>query len=374
MPARETPLLAAHQAAKAKLVEFAGWRLPLQFSSVAGETKACREAAALFDISHMGLLRLLGPDAHRGTRHVLTRDPRGIPRGCSAYAFLCNDSGGILDDLLAMVESRSSIRLVINAANHDKDVGWLRARLADFEVELEDLRGCTFGLSLQGPRAEEILGSVVEGDLLPDLFATFANLRTAEAEILVSRTGYTGEDGFEVFGWAGDGPRIWEVVTAAGQECGLALAGLAARDVLRQEMGYPLWGQDLDEQTTPLEAGFRWAVDWDGEFIGRGALAESEPTRRRIGFLVKAQGIARSGDAILLAGQEIGRVTSGTYSHNLGAAIGQGYVRASANARPGTEIEVEARGRRLGARIAELPLVSARTRPGWAGAGERKQS
>ena len=374
MPARESPLAELHRQAGAKMVEFAGWRLPLQFTSVAEEARCTRQAAALFDISHMGLIGLSGRVARAAARRLLTRDVSAIPANCSAYALLCSDSGGILDDLFAMVESDAAVRLVVNAVNHDKDLAWIGGRLsAESAVAVEDLRGRTFGLALQGPRSEDILKAAGLRGRLPEVFAAFSHTRLAGAEVLVSRTGYTGEDGFEVFGAAGEGSVVWQALMQAGRDHGLAPAGLAARDVLRQEMGYPLWGQDLDEQTTPFEAGLGWAIDWEGEFIGRAALEGAKPKRRRIGFRVGEPGVARAGAPIFRCGKHIGVVTSGTYSHNLGAAIGQGYVEAALELGPGAEIEIEVRGRLLKSRVERFPLLPARTRESWRDIGRRKE-
>jgi len=364
---RETPLAALHEGAGARMVGFAGWRLPLQFSSVAEEARATRRAAALFDISHMGNLRLRGPDALAAGRYLLTRNVPSIPAGCAAYALLCNDAGGIVDDLFVMVISASSVGLVVNAVNHDKDVAWLNGHLpTSMQVELDDLRGQGFAIALQGPHSEEILAEAAGGRRLPFLFATFSEMRVAGAEVLVSRTGYTGEDGFELFGQASEGPLVWQGLMEAGRGRGLVPAGLGARDVLRQEMGYPLWGQDMEEQTSPLEAGLERAVDWEGEFIGRSALQGGRPERRRSGFRMLEARVARRGAAIFSAGKRMGTVTSGTYSHNLGAAIGQGYVAPSAGVAAGGEVQIEVRGRPTRARIERFPFLPQRTRTGWA--------
>jgi len=375
MPAREGPLLEAHAEAGAKLVEFAGWRLPLYFSSVAEEAKACRSGAALFDISHMGVLQLLGKRARSIASRLLTRDVTAVPCGCATYSLLCNEAGGILDDLIALVVSEAAVSLVVNAANHDKDLAWIRERMpSDEKVEVDDLRGRSFGLALQGPQSEAILRSAGIEGRMPDFYLTFSQMRLAQADLLVSRTGYTGEDGFELFGAAGDGLRVWHTLVGFGRELGLSPAGLGARDVLRQEMGYPLWGQDLDENTTPLEAGLRWAVNWTADFIGRAALENSTPSRRRVGFVLQEQGIARTGCEILVGGNVVGAVTSGTYSHNLGAAIGQGYVSADADCPAGADISIEVRGRRLAARVARFPFLPAKTKPSWAHAKETKRA
>jgi len=367
MPPRESPLAAEHAEAGARMTEFAGWRLPVGYTSVAEEAQATRRAAGLFDISHMGNLHVLGSGAAAAVRGVLTRDVPAAPICRSGYALMCNERGGIMDDLFFLVMSDSAVGLVVNAVHHDRDVDWLEQRLAIGEnLTLEDLRGRSFGVALQGPRSEEILKSTNVQGRLPDLFGTFACLRIAQADVLVSRTGYTGEDGFEIFGAAEEAPVVWQTVLSFGRERGLAPAGLAARDVLRQEMGYPLAGQDITEETTPLEAGLRWAIDWNGDFVGKSALEGLEPTRRRIGFVMAERGIARQGAAIYSGDSQIGTVTSGTYSHNLSAAIGQGYVSLASGLGAGDEVEIEVRGKRMRAALAKLPLIPKKTRPSWA--------
>jgi aminomethyltransferase len=347
---------------------FAGWRLPVLFSSVAQEARACRSAAALFDISHMGVIVIRGREARAAARRVLTKDVTAIPVRCSSYALLCNKEGGILDDLIVMVESDTQVRLVVNAVNDDRDLAWIREHTAGMAAEAELLRGRSFGVALQGPRAEEILRAAAEGEV-PEWFATQAPMTVAGAPVLVSRTGYTGEDGFELFGEAADGIGVWEVLL----EAGAAPAGLAARDVLRQEAGFPLWGQDISETTSPQEARLKWVIDWEGDFVGKEALARLEPRRTRTGFRVLSPGVARAGAAVFRAESRIGELTSGTYSHNLRRAIGQGYLSTSANAGVGDPVEIDARGRRLRAEVAKLPLLPVRTRPSWARAKGKGQ-
>jgi aminomethyltransferase len=348
------------------MTDFGGWRLPVEYSSVAEETHATRHGAGLFDVSHMGNLHLLGEGAAAAARRLLTRDATAAPACCGGYALLCNDQGGIIDDLIFMVTSESAIGLVINASHHDTDVAWLSRHIAlNADLDLEDLRGRSFGIALQGPRAEEILRSANTQGRFPDLFATFTQMRIAMANVLVSRTGYTGEDGFELFGAAADGLVVWQTMLNFGRDFGLQPCGLAARDVLRQEMGYPLAGQDITEDTTPLEAGLRWAIDWTGEFIGREALERAKVTRRRVGFVIEERGIARHGAAILRGDEQVGAVTSGTYSHNLRTAIGQGYIGVSSQLAAGDEVEVQVRDRRVKAKIAKFPLIPKKTRPSW---------
>lgn len=375
MAPHESPLALVHGEAGAIMTEFAGWQLPLEYTSVAEETHATRRAAGLFDVSQMGNLHLLGRGAAAAAREALTRDVTAVPVCCSGYALLCNEKAGVIDDLIFLVMSGSAIGLVVNAVNHDKDVAWLNQHLAlNMQVDLEDLRGRSFGIALQGPKSEEILRSTNMQGRFPDLFGTFTYMRIALMDVLVSRTGYTGEDGFELFGAAEDGPVVWQTVLNFGREHGLAPAGIAARDVLRQEMGYPLAGQDISEETTPLEAGLRWAVDWKGSFVGRSALEKAQPARRRLGFVMEEHGIARRGAAIYRGDEQVGTVTSGTYSHSLGAAIGQGYVSLAANPAPGDEVEIEVRGKRMKAKLAKLPLIAKKTRPSWGQTERRMKS
>jgi len=384
MMASDTPLLGVHRELGARLVEFAGWRLPLQFTSVAEEARACRQSAALFDISHMGLVRLIGDSARAAASRLVTRDVTAIPVGCAAYALLLDERAGILDDLFVMVESDTSVLMVVNAVNHEKDVAWMGRHLgATPKVRLGNLCGTTFGIALQGPQAEAMLRRAALDGQPPALFATLRRMRVGGVEVIVSRTGYTGEDGFEVLGQAEDAGEIWRALMScrAGMPQGMpaacpTAAGLAARDVLRQEMGYPLWGSDISQETTPREAGLGWAIDRGSDFIGREALGNAPATRRRFGFVIEDQGVARSGDGVLVNGESVGMVTSGTYSHNLGAAIGQGYISLEAEPGPGMKVEIEGRGRRLTARLAGLgraglfirpglPLVPARTCRSW---------
>jgi aminomethyltransferase len=361
---RETPLSSVHQGLAAKMTTFAGWRLPLQFSSVAEEARTARRAAVLFDISHLGLLRVFGSGARTAAGQLLTRNPASIPFNCGSYALMCNRSGGIIDDVWVMSETEEVMRLVVNAANHDRDLERVSAHLAaSGDAAVEDEGGRTFTLALQGPHSQEILKAAGFRGRMPMAFGAFFHGTVAEADLLVSRSGYTGEDGFELFGTAQDAVRVWIAIMEAGDDYGVLPAGLAARDVLRQEMGYPLWGQDLDEQTDPLEAGLAWAIDWDREFVGREALQAVEPRRRRVGLMLEEAGVARSGAAITVAGSKVGVVTSGTYSHNLGAAIGQGYVEVEVSV--GDEVKVESRGRELAARISRMPFIVRRTRPSW---------
>ncbi len=365
MIARETPLARRHEAAGAKLVHYAGWLLPQQFGPVAEEVLTCRRAAALFDISHMGVISLLGEEALPAARALLTRNLSAVPPGGSVYALLCNGHGGILDDLIALVETDTRVTLVVNAAAHDADFAWLRSHLAHRKVEVRDRLIASFGLALQGPRAEEILRLAVTAGEIPEHSFTHAPLHLGAEEVLVSRTGYTGEDGFELFGQAADGLAVWQTLLDYGAPLGLVPAGLAARDVLRQEMGYPLWGQDIGPDTTPLDAGLRWAIDWEDEFLGRAALDRAAPTRRRIGLVLQEPGIPRPGAVISVDGKAIGSVTSGTYSYHRRAGIGQGYVTLAANVNPGDPVEVEVRGKPAPARLARFPLVPARTRLSW---------
>jgi aminomethyltransferase len=370
---RDTPLTKLHEEVGARLVEFAGWRLPVTFSSIGEEVTTCRRTAALFDISHMGIVRIFGREAAVAASELLTRDVCAIPANCAAYALLCSDDGGILDDLLIYREAPDAVRLVVNATNHGKDVAWIADSLGpDREASSEDLDGLTFAIAGQGPRAEELLKAAGFEGRMPMLFGAFFWASLGGEDVIVSRTGYTGEDGFEIFGAAQVAEPVWRALTDAAGEYSAVWAGLGARDVLRQEMGYPLWGQDLDESITPVEAGLRWAVDWDHDFLGRAALRRRQPARRRFGFRLQESGVARARAPVYAGDAEVGIVTSGTYSHNLRVAIGQGYAAMAADLKPGDDIEIEVRGRRLAATVHKLPFLDKRTRTSWKTVEERQ--
>ncbi len=344
---KRTPLCSAHHKLGGKLIEFGGWEMPVQYTSITDEHLAVRQAAGLFDISHMGEVTIMGPAAEAFLNHTLTNDLRKLADGQGQYTLMCNERGGVIDDLYAYRLAANEYFLVINASRTDADVAWLDQQLAAFprrnEVKLHNHSDYAAALAVQGPRVVEFInrcfpgpatsGTMVEQvtDLKKNQVANFAH---AGAAIWISRTGYTGEDGFEIVALGESIEAIWNQLLAAGQPHGLKPAGLGARDTLRTEVCYPLYGHELDEDTTPIEAGLGFFVALDkGEFVGRAVLAEQKAggtARKLVAFrMTDRSAPPRPHYAIWSTGPgaaKIGEVTSGTQSPSLGVGIGMGYV------------------------------------------------
>jgi aminomethyltransferase len=374
---RRTPLYDRHRAAGGKLVPFAGWEMPVQYEGVIEEHRAVRTAAGLFDVSHMGELRVVGPDAEAFLQHLTPNDVAKLEEGRAHYSALLTESGTYLDDLLVYRIAAEEFLVVVNAANTESDFRWTadrarEAREEGREVEVEDVSERYALLALQGPLAVEILQPLAAvaqarrsdpAELDAIGYYRFARGEVAGAPAILSRTGYTGEDGFELYLDPEDAPRVWDRLLEAGRDRGLVPAGLGARDTLRLEAGMALYGHEIDAGTTPWEADLGWTVKPDkGEFIGRGALLAQKAAgveRRLVGFEVRGRGIAREGHPVLHDGREVGRVTSGTWSPTFEKALGMALVPA-ALAEPGTAVEIEVRGRRLPAEVVKLPFYQRR--------------
>ncbi len=359
-PLRKTALHGRHVALGARMVPFAGFEMPVQYTGVIEEHRAVRTAAGLFDVSHMGEFRLRGPDAVRLADLLVPTSVAALPPGRVAYSGLLTEAGGFVDDVLVYRIGDREVLFVVNAANLDKDREWFLEHRAGFDVEFTDESDETALIALQGPRSREILAGLAEGfDPLAQKYYRWAAGRVAGRPAMVSRTGYTGEIGFEIFVAPGDAPAVWDALLAAGRGLGLLPAGLGARDTLRLEAAMPLYGNDIDETTTPLEADLEFIVHWDKDrFLGKEALVVQRQRgvpRKRVGFEVRGRGIARHGYPVWLDGKQVSRVTSGTMAPFLGRAIGMTYLPAD-RAEPGVEIEVEVRGRRLPAVTVPLPF------------------
>ena len=349
---RRTPLHERHVAAGAKLVPFAGWEMPVQYADgIRAEHIAVRRHAGLFDVSHMGQLETSGPQAEAFLQRVLSNDVRRLHEGGAQYSVLCREDGGVLDDLFSYRLEGGRFLTVTNAANHERDHAWLGEHAGGFDVTVSDTAADYAMLALQGPSARAILADLLTDGEAPARMRT-ARARVAGVDCLVCGTGYTGEDGVELLLDPTDAPLLWDALAAAGA----APAGLAARDTLRLEACFHLYGQDLSEDRTPIEAGLAWACKLDTDFIGAAALrAAGDPADRLVPFAFTGPGIPRQGNPILLDGEVAGVVTSGTLSPCLDQGIGMGYVPASA-APPGTPIEVDVRGRIRTAEVREKPL------------------
>lgn len=354
------PLYARHGA---KTIAFGGWELPVQFSGIQKEHEAVRTRAGLFDVSHMGEFQVRGADALPFLQRMMTNDLGKMETGQALYTFMCYPDGGVVDDLLVYKTGEDDYMLVVNAANTAKDYEWLqRHRKAGEQFELID-RSAELGLlALQGPAAERILGKVTDApvaELRSFRFLQGVRVGGAPVEIL-SRTGYTGEDGFELYANSNELPALWEALLEAGADEGLVPAGLGARDTLRFEARLPLYGQELAPDITPLEAGLGMFVKWDkGDFVGRGALAKQKqdgPPRKLVGLEMIDRGIPRTGYSVHDAGGEkIGEVTTGTQSPTLKKNVGLALLQR-AHAELGTEVWVDVRGKRLKAQVVKTPF------------------
>jgi aminomethyltransferase len=358
-PLKRSPLDAAHRAAGARLIGFAGWELPVRYSSVVDEHNAVRTHAGLFDVSHMGEVRVKGPGALDYLQRMTCNDVGRLRVGRAQYNGLTTPEGGFVDDLLVYRLGDEDYLLVVNAANRAKDVAWLESHVAGEELQLADESEEWAQLALQGPEAEAILTALARrppGDLR---YYGFRRDEVAGTPCIVSRTGYTGEDGFELYAAAGAATGLWEALLAAGRERGLVPVGLAARDTLRLEAKMTLYGNDIDETTTVLEADLGWIVKLGkGEFIGRSVLArqaEEGVARKLIGFEMRGRAIARHGYAMLHGGTQVGRVTSGSFAPFLEKSIGLAYLPV-ALAEVGTELAVEIRGRAEPAVVVPTPF------------------
>jgi aminomethyltransferase len=351
---KRTPLYAAHLEWGAKMVPFGDWEMPVQYSGILEEHAAVREHVGLFDISHMGEILVAGPNAEAVLNELLTNDLRTINVGEGQYTLLCNETGGIIDDLIAYRVEPSVFLLIVNASNIEKDFTWMNAT-ASKSVVFDNLSDKLAALALQGPEASKVLEDAAS---IPHF--GIARLNIFGKQCRVARTGYTGEDGFEIVCDAGDAKALWSELLERGKPFGIRPCGLGARDTLRLEMCYPLHGNDITEETNPLEAGLGRFVAFDKtDLTGRAALVrqkEEDVKRKLIAFKMAGKSPPpRQNYVIAVGGKTIGEVTSGTQSPSLGVGIGMGYVEAAASP-AGTKVEIEIRGKRYAATVENKPL------------------
>jgi aminomethyltransferase len=357
---RHTPLHAAHLALDARMVPYAGYEMPVQYTSIIEEHRAVRGAVGLFDLSHMGELHLSGPEALAFARYALVSDPGLLEPGQAQYSMLCAADGGIIDDVI-VYRVEDGYLIVCNAANHDAVLAHLESLVAhgDFDVSLADRSDETALIAPQGPRAAELLSRLTDVDLSG--LGNYRSMpgRVAGTECLVARTGYTGEDGFELFCAARRAQRLWDALVSTGADLGLQPCGLGSRDTLRLEAGMPLYGNELDRSVNPYEANLGRVVKLEkGEFVGRGALAavqQTGPQRKLVGLVMRDEAIGRHGYPVLIDGAEVGVVTSGTLSPTLGERIAMAYLPAAAAA-VGEQVEVLVRDRPHPAEQVKLPF------------------
>lgn len=355
-----TPLYDEHVAAGAKMVEFAGWHMPVRYSSEIEEHRAVRTAAGLFDVSHMGEFSVHGPGALDFLQYLTPNNVSRLKIGQAHYSALLTEEATYIDDLLIYRLAEDDFMLVVNAANIDGDFAWIEQHAADYDCQLSNRSDETALLALQGPKAAAILGHVCDADLEALRYYYFLqDQEVAGSVCLLSRTGYTGEEGFELYLSPHDAPEVWRRLLAAGAEHGLLPAGLAARDSLRLEAGMALYGHEIDRTTTPYEAGLGWTVKLKkGDFIGRDVLARQKGAgveRQLVGFEITGRGIARAEHRVFSGEDVVGEVRSGSWAPTLEKAIGTAYV-PKALAEPDTEFEIEVRKRRLPARVVPMPF------------------
>jgi aminomethyltransferase len=357
--AKKTRLYDRHVALGGRMVEYAGWLLPVQYpQGPNAEHLQVRRAAGLFDIDHMGQVVVSGPEALPYLQSVMTADVAGILVGAAGYSLLCYADGTVVDDTF-IYRRPESYFIAINAANNEKDTQWLKYHSLGWDVSVKNVSDETFMLALQGPAAEAILNLLCEQDLSQLTYHRFFETRVAGIETLVGRTGYTGEDGFELFFPADAAETLWDALSQAGEPHGLWPIGLAARDSLRFEPCLPLYGQELSARLTPIEAGLAWAVAFDkGGFVGREALLKQRlegPARRLVAFEMTERGVPRHDYPVLVDGEVCGWVTTGMYAPSLDQFLGMAYV-SSEHSQVGAELGIQIRNTVRSARIVKKPF------------------
>jgi aminomethyltransferase len=357
---KRTALYDIHRQLGGKMVEFGGFEMPVQYTGIIEEHRRVRERVGLFDVSHMGEVELRGADALEFVQRITINDASRLTPGRVQYSAMCYDDGGIVDDLL-IYHMGDFYLLVVNAANTEKDIAWIRDHLKG-KVTLTDRSDEFTLIAIQGPRSLETLRKLTALDLPAIQYYHHTRGVVGGVDMTVSRTGYTGELGFELYlpSEVKTSEGIWHALTAAGEEFGIGPAGLGARDTLRLEMGFCLYGHDIDQTTNPIEAGLGWITKIDkGDFIGRAAIQKvkaQRPRRKLTGFALKDKAFPRPGYVLRADGRDVGTVTSGTFSPTLDRGIGMGYVEAG-KARPGTDITVCIRDREFAAEITSFPFV-----------------
>ena len=358
---KRTPLYDLHLESGGRMVEFGGWEMPVQYRSIIEEHQAVRTRAGLFDVSHMGEFRIEGPGALDFLQHLVPNNVAKLEINQTLYTQLCLPNGGTIDDCTLYRLGDQRYLLVVNASTCDKDWAWVNQHAPNFD--LTKLENATYEMALfafQGPLAETILQPLADSDLSSIPYYHCRPGAIAGVAALISRTGYTGEDGFELYHDATDAQKLWRTILEAGSAHGVLPIGLGARDTLRLEAGFCLYGHELTEEITPLEAGLGWSVKLDKgvDFIGRAALVQQREAglnRKRIGIVMADRSVPRAGYALLADGQPVGELTSGTLGPSLNKTIGMGYVHLH-YAKPGTALEVDIRGKRAGAAVVSLPF------------------
>ena len=358
MELKRTPLYAAHLRCGGKMVEFGGFEMPVQYKTgVIKEHMAVREACGLFDVSHMGEISLEGPDAVKNLNRILTNDYTVMEDGQARYSPMCNEQGGTVDDLIVYKITGDRYFIVVNASNREKDAAWIRAHLSG-DVRMEDISDTVGQIALQGPLAEKILRTLTAEENIPrkNYYACW-DRDVGGISCIVSRTGYTGSDGFELYAPAGETEKLWDLLLKAGEADGLIPCGLGARDTLRLEAGMPLYGHELSDTISPLTSGLGFFVKMNkADFIGKAALeAAGAPAQCRVGLKAIGRGIPREHQDVYDGARLIGHTTSGTHCPYIGYPAAMAIIDVSYKT-PGTVVSVDVRGRRVDAEVVKLPF------------------
>lgn len=355
---KRTPLYEEHLRNGAKMVDFAGWEMPIQYSSIIKEHRQVRESAGLFDVSHMGEIEIVGSDAISFADYLVTNYVNKLKNGQICYTPMCNKKGGIIDDFLVYRMANNKVLFVVNASNTDKDFKWIKNQKGKFDVEINNKSDEIAQLALQGPMAQELLSTISQIDLETVDFYHFTQGRVSGIETLLSRTGYTGEDGFELYVDREAAIPLWRKILEIGNEKEILPAGLGARDTLRFEASYMLYGNDLNETITPLEAPLKWTVKFEKDFIGKKALLEQKEkgiTRKLRGLEIKDKAIPRHEHKVYLNNKVIGWISSGMFAPTLKKSLAFAYIDKG-SAKTGTNVEVEIRKKKVKAEIVKLPF------------------
>lgn len=357
---RKTPLNARHRASQARMVPFAGWEMPVEYAGIVSEHIAVRTRAGLFDVSHMGEIEIAGKDALAAMQRIACSDPAQLKVGQAQYSGLLTPQGTFLDDMIVYRMAPSHFLLVVNAGNIAKDFAWISEQVkATGNAAAIDSSSRYALIAIQGPASLEVLQPLTGAELAEIQPFWFSYGEVANARATIARTGYTGEDGYEIFVPPNMADKVWQAILESGRSAGIVPAGLGARDTLRLEAGMRLHGSDIDETTTVLEAGLGWMIGWTNEtFIGRDRLREQRErgvSRKLVGFEMIDRGIARHGHRVMQGDTPVGLVTSGTQTPHLGKAIGMAYVPIE-QSKPGTTIEIDIRGRAANARVVRMPF------------------
>jgi aminomethyltransferase len=363
MDLKHTPLSDTHRALGAKMVEFSGWEMPVQYKGILDEHRAVRTAAGLFDIDHMGQVRVTGNDALRFLNHLLTANFSDMQVNSAKYAVMCYADGTCVDDTF-VYRLENEWMVVVNAGNRDKDNAWIKAQASGFDVALQDVSEEFYMLAFQGPLAEEVLQKLESFDLKELKYHQAREFQIHGERGILARTGYTGEDGFELFIPNAHGKHVWDAILETGKDAGVLPIGLGARDSLRFEAKFALYGHEIDANTTPIEAALGWACDLNKNFTGRDVLLKQKlegVKKKLVGFEMLERGIARGGYEIASNGNVVGTVTSGMPAPTLEKNIGLGYVPPEL-AKVGTEFDIIIRGKPTKARVVKTPFYANRAR------------